>query len=82
MSAENPNPADDIMVQCRNKNCPWFGHPKWFPPELSMAPGEQIICGGCGNETRFIGNNRPKRTKPFDPKMMNRALPGLPYEEG
>lgn len=82
MSAANPNPSDDIMVQCRNKLCDWFGKPKWFPPGLSMAPGEFIICGQCGYETRFIGANRPNYNREFDPKTMNKNKPVGAFEEG
>jgi hypothetical protein len=75
MSSENPNPSDDIMVQCQNKACDWFGQPKFFPSSLNMAEGEHILCGGCFIETRFIGDNRPTRTLPFDPATMNLAGP-------
>lgn len=60
MSYENPDPKTDILVQCRTKGCDWKGEPKWFPPELLMFEGEPIVCGGCGEETEFIGPNRPK----------------------
>lgn len=81
MSYEQPNPKTDIMVQCRNKLCDEFGRPKWFPPELMMADGERIFCGGCGHETRFIGKNRPKRDKEWSAGM-NGVLPTMNFEDG
>lgn len=61
MSYENFDPQEDILVQCRNKDCDWKGKPKWFPPSLVMFDGEPVVCGGCGQETEFIGPNRPAR---------------------
>jgi hypothetical protein len=46
-----------------------------------MALGEQIICGECGADTRFIGNDRPLRNKPWEPGM-NQSFRILPFEDG
>jgi hypothetical protein len=48
---------------------------------LKMAPGEKIICGGCGYETRFIGGERPDYSRPFAPGMNTAGNSGS-YEEG
>lgn len=71
----------DIRVQCVNKFCGEKKKPKSFPPELAIAEGEQIVCGGCGHEVRFIGADRPKRDKEFDHKSMNRGKGLIDFEE-
>lgn len=82
MSAENPNEFDDIMVQCRNRLCTAFGHPKFVSKELALGEGELIYCGSCGYETRYIGANRPTKKIPFDPKTMNKTISLVEYLDG
>ena len=55
-----------IKVRCRNRNCTLFNVECEISPVLSMAPGELIVCGGCGHEPRWVGGERPARTLPWN----------------